>query len=62
MVQIVLQIDTSVEVSEQTYEFIRDGIYLRGMPMETFLLKVLHKYGTLSEETILKFMEEYWVL
>ncbi len=61
MIDVSVEIDgkiKSAEISESTYHYIRDGILLRNRSMRWFLLQVVKNYGDLTEENILKFMDE----
>jgi hypothetical protein len=65
LIEVSVEIDSrkeSVLISEETYEILRDGAFLRNKRMEWFLFKTVRKYGTLTEENILKLMDEEWVL
>ena len=52
----------STEITEDTHEVLRDGAYLRNRPLDYYLQEVLKEYGELSEENILKYIDEKWVL
>ena len=53
----------STNISEETYRFLREGSFLRQSPIGNYLRHIVEKYGALTEENILKFMEEKdWVL
>ncbi len=52
----------SAEISDDTYELLRDGAALRRKPPEWFLFLVVVYYGDLTEANILKFMDEKWVI
>lgn len=52
----------STEISQATYECLRDGSLLRNRPIKLILLYVVKEYGELTEENILKFMDEKWVI
>jgi hypothetical protein len=48
-------------ISEETYEILQDGALLRNKKIEWFLHLTVSKYGSLTEENILKLMDK-WVL
>lgn len=50
------------EISKDTYEILKDGAALRNRPMQFFLLRVVQTYGSLTEENILKYVDECWAL
>ena len=52
----------SADITDDTYEFLRDGSFLRRRPIEFFLFRIVTEYGDLTEENILRFMDEKWVL
>lgn len=52
----------SVELTEDTHEMITGGSALRGRPVEYYLARVVTLYGDLTEENILKYMDEHWIL
>lgn len=65
MISVSVEVDGKVEsaqISEDTHEILRDGSFLRGRPMQFYLFCTVKKYGTLTEENILKYIDEYWVL
>ncbi len=49
-------------IEQNTYEILRDGALLRQRPLEYYLAVVVREYGALTNENILKFMKERWVL
>lgn len=65
MVTVFIAVDGtthSTEISSDTHEILRDGACLRGRPIGYYLYAVVKLYGALTEENILKFMDERWVL
>lgn len=63
-VEVSIDIDNKKEtvlISEETYEILRDGALLRNKSVEFFLYLTIRKYGSLTEENILKLMDK-WVL
>ena len=65
MIKVFVDVDGtthSTEISPETYTFLRDGANLRNRPLQFFLYRVVKEYGSLTEENILKFMDEKWVL
>ncbi|TSC89547.1 MAG: hypothetical protein G01um10143_37 [Parcubacteria group bacterium Gr01-1014_3] len=65
MIKVFVDVDGtmhSTEVSADTHEWLRNGAYLRNRPIGLYLERVVREYGALTEENILKFMDEKWVL
>lgn len=65
MIKVSVDVDGtmhSAEISPETHVFLRDGACLRKRPIHYFLYRVVKEYGSLTEENILKFMDEKWVL
>lgn len=52
----------SVEVSQETWNFFGNGAAIRQRPVSYYLTRVVIEYGSLTEENIIKFMDEKWVL
>ena len=52
----------STNISEETHRLIRDGLILKNKMMRWFLAEVVKSCGSLTEENILKYMGEKWVL
>ncbi len=53
--------EPDVEISEDTYNFVRDKLLFHNRSMQWLWLQVLKEYGCLTEQTILKFMNEKWI-
>lgn len=49
-------------ISQQTYNRVRDGLMLKNKMMSWFWAEVIKTYGDLTEENIIKYMDEKWVL
>ena len=65
MVIVSLDIDGvvhSAEISPETNTFLQDGARLRQRPVQFYLYQVVKEYGALTEEKILTFMDEKWIL
>jgi|GEM_PF-4181755 len=65
MIKVFVKVDGQTlfaEISKNTHDILRDGAFLRKNPMAYFLSRVVKEYGALTEENILKFTDEKWVL
>ncbi|OGY64733.1 MAG: hypothetical protein A3I24_02495 [Candidatus Harrisonbacteria bacterium RIFCSPLOWO2_02_FULL_41_13b] len=65
MIKIWIEIDgkiESTEITEKTYGFLQDGAIIRNRPIKWFLNQIVKNYGELTEENILKFIEEKWII
>ena len=65
MVRVFVTVDGVVkwaEISPATHESLRDGACLRNQSIGYYLRRVVKEYGSLTEENILKFINEKWVL
>ena len=65
MIKVFVEVDgetKSTEISQETHEWLRDGAIIRNRPIQYFLFRVVKEYGDLTEENILKFMDEKWVI
>ena len=65
MVTVTVEIDGeehSAEISQETYEILRDGSILRNRPLQEYLRRIVQEYGELTETTLLKFIHEKWVI
>lgn len=59
---VIIDGDThSAEVEHVVFKLLQDGATLRKRPLEWFLTQVVEKYGSLSEATIEKYMDENWI-
>ena len=52
----------SAEISDETYIFLRDGAALRKQDIVWLLRHIAELYGSLTEATITRYMEEKGVL
>jgi len=65
MPRVFVDVDGTIhraDISDNTHECLRDGAFLRKRPMQWFLRKVVKEYGELTEEKIIAFMDEEWIL
>ena len=65
MIRVFVNVDGKThvtEVSSKTHTSLRAGAFLRNRPIQFFLQRVVKEYGTLTEDNILKFMDENWIL
>lgn len=65
MIEVGVEIDGKEHkcfISEESYNDFLDGLAIRIKPMEYYLYCVVELYGALTEENIVKFMDEKWVL
>ena len=65
MIKIFVEVDgktVTAEISESTYEILRDGAILRNRPIKWFLTQIIKIYGKLTEENIIQFMDEKWII
>ena len=65
MVRVFVNVDGtehSTEISPKTHTFLRDGAHLRRRSIQFYLYRVVKDYGSLTEENIIKFMDEKWSL
>ncbi|MBI5153535.1 MAG: hypothetical protein HZA36_03710 [Parcubacteria group bacterium] len=65
MITVFVDVDghtESTEISQTTYEDLRNGSLLRHRPMQYYLYRVVKEYESLTEENILTFMQEKWIL
>lgn len=65
MIWVFVNVDgkvVSTELCQATYKCLRDGSAFRKQPLQEYLLQVVQEYGCLSDENILRFMQEKWIL
>lgn len=65
MVKVFVAVDGETkfaEISDETHLWLHDGSALRMKPMHDILRRVVSEYGALTEENILKFMDEKWIM
>lgn len=52
----------TTDLTDETFELIMDGADLRDRPVEYYFNLVVTLYSELTEENILKYMDEHWIL
>ncbi len=65
MIQVFAHINgetKATEISAETHEILRDACYLRNKSIGHILQKVVEQYKELSEQNILKYLDDPWVL